>query len=160
MSPAAPTSFEDKLTQYFSLFKGADISYSVRYQVKHLFDDLFHSHLLVVFGDKSSNKEGLWWYHDELLRNGAATVMDVQYKRIGYNKALVTFHMNSAERNTISRFLITIKDKKIIEVRYVTGKRSIMKARYHSDKHSLIRRCDEIQWTFPLTHQAKVGVIQ
>ena len=159
MSPNTPKSFEDKLTQYFSLFKGTDVSYSVRYQVKHLFDELFHSHLLVVFGDKSSNKEGLRQYHDELLHNGA-TVIDVQYKRIGYNKALVTFHMNSAERDTISRFLITIKDMKIIEVRYVTGKRSIMKARYHSDKHSLIRRCDEIQWTFPLTHQAKVGVIQ
>ena len=82
MSPTALKSFEDKLTQYFGLFKGTDASYSVRYQVKHLFDDLFHKHLLVVFGDKSSDKEGLRQYHDELLRNGA-TVMDVQYKRIG-----------------------------------------------------------------------------
>jgi hypothetical protein len=123
-----------------------------------LFDELFHKHLLVVFGDKSSDKEGLQQYHDKLLRNGAATVVDVQYERIGYNKALVTFHMTSAERNTISRFLITIKDKKLIEVRYVRGKRSIMKATYHSDKHSLIRlirRCDEIQWTFPLTTRLK-----
>jgi hypothetical protein len=77
MSPTAPKSFEDKLAQYFGLFKGTDASYSVRYQVKHLFDELFHKHLIVVFGDKSSNKEGLRQHHDKLLRNDA-TVLDVQ----------------------------------------------------------------------------------
>jgi len=160
MSPTASASFEDKLTHYASLFKGTDVSYSVRYQIKYLFDELFHNQLLVVYGDQiMSSKVGLRQYHDELLRNGE-TCVEVHYKRIGYNKALVTFHMDSAERNTINQFLITIKDKKIIEARLVTGKRSIMKARYYSDKHSLVRMSDEIHWTFPLTHNAKVGVIQ
>jgi hypothetical protein len=126
-----------------------------------LFDELFHKHLLVVFGDKSSDKEGLRQYHDEHLRNGA-TVIDVQYKRIGCNKALVTFHVTSAERNTISvDFSLPSKTRKSLKCdKYVTGKRSIMKARYRSDKHSFIRkcdeiRCDEIQWTFPLTTRLK-----
>lgn len=82
------------------------------------------------------NKDGLRSYHDELLRNnngGATTLLlDFQYKSIGYNKALVTWHnMDGAEKNSINRILITNKDNKIIEARHVTeDKRSIIKARY------------------------------
>jgi hypothetical protein len=60
--------------------------------------------------------------------------------------------MDSAERNSINRFLITIKDNKIIEARHVTeDKRSIIKARYQSqsDKNSLSRMSKEIRWNFP-----------
>mmetsp|Transcript_21340 Transcript_21340/g.36423 ORF Transcript_21340/g.36423 Transcript_21340/m.36423 type:complete len:99 (-) Transcript_21340:35-331(-) len=84
-------------------------------------------------------------YHDELLRNGIISI-DIDYKRIGYNKALVTIHIESADRNTINQFLITIKDKKIIVVRHVSGLRSIMKARLESGKNSLRRTKNAIRW--------------
>jgi len=84
-------------------------------------------------------------YHDEHLRNGVISI-DIEYKRIGYNKALVTIHMESADRNTIDQFLITIKDKKIIEVRHVSGMRSMMKARLESGKKSLTRTKNAIRW--------------
>jgi hypothetical protein len=60
MTPTAPTTtFQGKLTHYASLFSGKDdVSYSVRYQMKYLFDELFHNHILVVFGDGDDKRKG------------------------------------------------------------------------------------------------------
>jgi hypothetical protein len=55
-------------------------------------------------------------------------VTNVAYTRIDYNKALVEFHLESEGKSILAQYLVTIKDKKIIEVRQVARLAGIIKA--------------------------------
>ena len=57
---------------------------------------------------------------DEKRLAAGSKVTNVAYTRIDYNKALVEFHLESEGKSIIiAQYLVTIKDKKIIEARQV-----------------------------------------
>ena len=116
--------FEDKVRQYAALFDGTKKDFS---EVESAFDDLYHDDFHGPFVDKDTKKE----YDRQRLAAGAK-ITNVTYTRIDYNKALIQFCLESEDDNDESssssssillKFLVTIKDKKIIEARHIIDAR-------------------------------------
>src|SRR5210317_225419 len=119
--------FEDKVRQYAAIFDGTEKDFS---EVESaLFDDLYHKDFVGLewrIIDNEAKKE----YHKQLLAAGAK-ITNVTYTRIDYNKALIQFCLESEDNDEssscsnsiLSKFLVTIKDKKMIEARQVIDAR-------------------------------------
>ena len=134
--------FEDKIRQYAALFDGTEKDFSA---VETTFNNLYHDDFL---GTDSShgeeiNKDAKKQLDEQRLLAGAK-ITNVAYTRIDWNKALVEFHLEKEGKNTISQYLITIKDKKIVEARNVNRLVGVIKAHYLSSYHS-VRRVQSYQ---------------
>ena len=132
------TTFEDKIRQYASLFDGTKKDFS---GVESLFNDLHHDDYQGIINDGVElSRETKKQLDSERFASGvkAATVA---YTRIGWNKALVEFHLDQEGDGhaVIVQDLITIKDKKIIEARRVCSLPGMMKAMWLSNYHSIRR---------------------
>jgi hypothetical protein len=112
MSNTKPT-FEDKIRQYATLFDGAEMDFSA---VETTFSDLYHDDFLDTDSSHGEeiNKDAKKQLDEQRLVAGAK-VTNVANTRKDWNKVLVEFHL---ERTT-SQFLVTIKDKKIVEAQNV-----------------------------------------
>jgi hypothetical protein len=108
--------FEDKVRQYAAIFAKKKFS-----EVESaLFDDLYHNRV------SWSRKE-----YDEQLLAAGAKITNLTYTRIDYNKALIQFclesegtadetsNSSSNNKSILLKFLVTIKDKKIIDARQI-----------------------------------------
>ena len=142
--------FEDKVRQYAAIFDGTKKDFS---EVEAIFDNFYHEDFV---GETSNgeklNKEGRKELDKQRFAAGAK-ITHVTYKRIDYNKALVEFCLEESEgtdesssisNSIISKFLVTIKDKKIIEARQISDEPldteiEIITAYCLSDCHSVRR---------------------
>jgi hypothetical protein len=141
-----PTSFEDKIRQYAALFDGSEKDFS---GAETMFNNLYHDDFIGTDSNgEEINKETKKRLDENRLAAGAK-VTNVAYTRIDYNKALVEFHLESEGKSVITQYLVTIKDKKIIEARQVDRLTGVIKAWYLSGYHS-IRRIQSYQ------HEGKV----
>ena len=132
------TTFEDKIRQYASLFDGTKKDFS---GVESLFNDLHHDGYQGTINDGVQlRREAKKQLESERFASGvkATNVVD---KRIGWNKALVEFHLDQegGGHAVIVQDLVTIKDKKIIESRRVGSLPGMMKAVWLSNYHSIRR---------------------
>ena len=133
------TTFEDKIRKYASLFDGNKKDFSGA--IESMFNDLYHDDYQgTVSNGVELSREARKQLDVERLASGVK-VTNVEYTRIGLNKALVEFHLDleSEGHNVIAQNLVTIKDKKIIEARHVYRFSGIIKAWWLSDYHSLRR---------------------
>jgi hypothetical protein len=142
------TTFEDKIRQYAALFDGSEKDFSV---VEAMFNNLYHDDFIGTDSNgEEINKETKKQLDEKRLAAGAKVRnFAVAYTRIDYNKALVEFYSENEGKSVISQYLVTIKDKKIIEARQVDRLAGIIKAWYLSGYHS-IRRIQSYQ------HEGKV----
>ena len=141
-----PTKLEDKIRHYAALFDGSEKDFS---GVETLFNDLYHDDFIGTDSNgEEINKETKKRLDENRLAAGAK-VTNVAYTRIDYNKALVEFHLESEGKSILAQYLVTIKDKKIIEARQVDRLTGVIKAWYLSGYHS-IRRIQSYQ------HEGKV----
>jgi hypothetical protein len=130
------TTFEGKIRQYAALFDGSEKDFSV---LKAMFNNLYHDDFIGTDSNgEEINKETKKQLDEKRLAAGAK-VTNVEYTRVDYNKALVEFHLESEGKSVISQYLVTIKDKKIIEARQVDRLTGIIKAWYLSGYHSMRR---------------------
>lgn len=132
------TTFEDKVRQYASLFDGNKKDFS---EVESMFNDLYHDDYQGTVSDGVElSREAKKQLDSERLASGVK-VTNVEYTRIGLNKALVEFHLDKESEGhyVVAQDLVTIKDKKIIEARRVYRASGIIKAMWLSDYHSLRR---------------------
>jgi len=134
-----PTTFEDKISQYAALFDGSEKDFS---DIEFTFNGLYHDDFLGTDSngeeiDKAAKKQ-----LDEKRLAAGVKVTNVEYTRTGWNKALVKFHLESDGNSVISKYLVTIKDKKIIEARRpANGLMGIIRLRgFQIPEHHLIRR--------------------
>ena len=158
--------FEDKVRQYAAFFDGTKKDFS---EVESTFDDLYHSDFVSLEWisldpsrqavDKKAKKE-----LDKQRLAAGAKITNVTYTRIDYNKALIQLCLESegttdesgtsGSSGIILKYLVTIKDKKIIESRqtstssyndllegrhHITSKRRLIGAYCLSDCHSIKR---------------------
>ena len=143
-----PTTVEDKIRQYAALFDGSEKDLSD--VESSMFNDLYHDDFLGTNINGTEINRDAKKQLDETRLAAGAKVTNVEYTRIGINKALVEYHLESEGKSSvISQNLFTIKDKKIIEARHVNRFAGIIKACYLSDYHS-IRRIQSYQ------HEGKV----
>ncbi len=130
----ATQTLEDKVRQYAVLFDGTKKDFS---EVESAFDDLYHKEFVGLewpedialdplrqFIDKKAKKE-----LDKQRLAAGAKITNLTYTRIDYNKALIQFCLESegtadesgsGSSSIIFKFLVTIKDKKIIEARQIS----------------------------------------
>ncbi len=81
---------------------------------------------------KSTSRQGKS-LTERTLQPGAK-ITNVAYTTIDYNKAIVEFNLVCEEgKSTINQYLITIKDKKIIEASIANDLGGVMKVYYLSD---------------------------
>jgi len=135
------TTFKQKVRQYAAFFDGSDKDFS---DVESAFDDLYHDDFLGTESNgEEVNKETKKQLDEKRLAAGAK-VTHVAYTRTDWNKALVKYHLEIDGKSIISKYLVTIKDKKVIEAQYVNGVAGMVKAAWVSDFH-LIRRVQSYQ---------------
>ena len=152
---ATTQTFEDKVRQYAAIFNGTKKDFS---EVEAIFDNLYHEDFVASSNGEKLNKEGKKELDKQRLAAGAK-ITNVTYKRIDYNKALVEFCVEESEgtdeshsgnSSITSKFLVTIKGKKIIEARQIsdepldTGIETIT-AYCLSDCHSIRRGCQHVE---------------
>eukprot|EP00986_Skeletonema_menzelii_P019715 scaffold29009_cov137-Skeletonema_menzelii.AAC.1 len=136
------TTFDDKIRQYASLFDGSKKDFS-----ESAFNDLYHDDFLATDSiGIGINRETKKQLDRERLAAGVE-VTNIEYTRIDWNKALVEFHVKNEchyVRVRVAQYLVTIKDKKIIEARHVHHLSGMVKASWLSNYHS-IRRIQSYQ---------------
>ena len=139
--------FEDKVRQYAAVFDGTKKDFS---EAESAFDDLYHNDFV-----------GLEWISLDPLRQAkkevdkqrlaaGAKITNVTYTRIDYNKALIQFYLenedttdesgSSSGSSSISlKFLVTIKDKKIIEARQISTSsyNDLLEGRHHMNMRTI-----------------------
>ena len=107
-----------------------------------MFNDLHHDDYQGTTNDGVQlSREAKKQLDSERFASGVKTTT-VAYTRIGWNKALVEFHLLDQEGDghaIIAQDLITIKDNKIIEARRVCSLPGMMKAMWLSNYHSIRR---------------------
>lgn len=127
---AKPITFEYKLRQYAALFDGSTKDFS---DVEFTFNDLYHDDFLGTSKEEEINKQTRKELDGKNLAAGAK-ITNVAYTTIDYNKAIVEFNLVCEEgKSTINQYLITIKDKKIIEASIANDLGGVMKVYYLSD---------------------------
>ena len=141
--------FEAKVRQYGALFDGTKKDFS---EVETIFDNLYHEDFVGTTSngeefDKETKKE-----LDKQRLAAGAKITNVTYTRIDYNKALVQFclesedndddesgnsniiiNSSSSSSSILLKFLVTIKDKKIIEARHIIDARQCSQNSSYND---------------------------
>ena len=148
---ATTQTFEDKVRQYGALFDGTKKDFS---EVETIFDNLYHEDFVgTTSNGEELNKETKKELDKQRLAAGAK-ITNVTYTRIDYNKALVQFCLESEDNHDESgnsniiinnnnnndssssihlKFLVTIKDKKIIEARHIIDARQCSQNSSYND---------------------------
>ena len=107
-----PKCFKAKVRQYAALFDGSEKDFSSA--AESAFNALYHNDFLGTEGngEEEINKEAKRQFDKERLAAGAK-VTNVTFTRTDWNKSLVTFHIENQGETAISKYLVTIQDKKI-----------------------------------------------
>ena len=165
---ATTQTFEDKVRQYGALFDGTKKDFS---EVETIFDNLYHEDFVgTTSNGEELNKETKKELDKQRLAAGAK-ITNVTYKRIDYNKALVEFYLESegtdesSNSSIILKFLVTIKNKKIIETRYISDEPldteiEIITAYCLSDCHSIRRGYQQMEAAIFIFKGRSKGLLQ
>lgn len=149
------SNFEIKLRKYAALLD----TNTTKHQHMEIMDHLFDKQLLVVYSKDirsiwteqgSSGKEmtydGLFGFIDEFQFRSRLLKMSkkltiVEYTPLGASRAVVTLQIDLDGKQTLAKFVITLKGGKIIEAREVdlTDKKAVKKAVRDTKKNAVKR---------------------